>query len=229
MPYVRKYRSRRPLRRRPLRRRAIPRAPRTSLRKFFRPKYFEETFSAGLIQLGGGVFGLGGKFATRLADLPNATSIQNLFDAYNITSFKVQLVPRGTMVNFAGSQTGTASLFMSPRITYAISHDASEPTPTSQASVMGMTGAQVRQLSGNRSIWISVRKPQPALQATDVLTNVSAGAQMTKGWNWFDTTQGKNLMFYGINYWFECDPALNPDMPICDVYYHVRYACKEKQ
>lgn len=217
---MRKYARRSPMRRMRLARRAL-----------HGPKYFEEKFQAGSLVFGAG--GTGGIFKVALNQLPNYPQIKQLFDLYCIKGFTVHLVPRWTQAdqNTAGYLDITNSQAASAaRIVFADNCAPGLPAPGNLNDILGEDNSKIKLLTGNRIVKLRITNPKPLLPAYVGATGVYVESKplqwiMTGGSQTFG--DGSAVEHYGIPYWVDAPGNINATTEV-DVFYTVRYMCKEQ-
>lgn len=192
------------------------------------PKTFEETFQASAITVGPS--GVGGQFMVKLSDLPLNTSYRNIFDLFCIEEFTVSIVPQFNVAELNSVLDNPSSPWAGMgHIVYAVNKSPGVSAPTSKGEVMSEDDCKVRTL--DKLMKIRVRSPKPLLPAyvgaTGVYTEQKGKQWMSMG-NGSYSGDGTGVNHYGVNYWVEC-PIASGATCNYNVYYKVRFSCKEQR
>lgn len=160
MPYIRRYRLRKPLyrRRRAAGARRIPlyRPAGRMYRAGLKPTTFTETYRYGTISNpAGGTGSVQGIWKVRMLDLPQLSEYAALYNQYCIKRVQLTIVPSYNVFDSNNAPTATPSAITAPRLVYAINDSAQQPVPASESDVLTDNGCKIVMLT--RPVKISFR------------------------------------------------------------------------
>lgn len=196
MPYIRRYRLRKPLYRR--RRAAVARRvptfrPAGRMYRYLRPVTFTETYKLGELQNNTGSGVVTGIWKVRMLDLPQIAQYQDLYNQYCIKRAVLHIVP--SYDNYDGNNLNTAPTIpmTAPRLVFAVNDSAQQPTPLTESDVLTDNGCKIKSLA--RPVKIAF-KP-----VAEVAVGMSTGGFVSesKRLRWL-STQSPEVLHAGVSY-----------------------------
>lgn len=159
MPYIRRYRARRPVYRRrraggarrvPLY--AVPSKMRST--RITTPT-FTETYRLGTVVSNPATGNTVGVWKASLLGVPQVADYTALYNQYCIKRVTLHIIPAYNQYDSENVATTIAPIITAPRLVYAIQDSAQVPTPTSENDVLTDNGCKIRMLT--RPVKISFR------------------------------------------------------------------------
>ena len=151
MPFIRRYRLRKPLyrRRRVVGARRLPlyAAP-SKLRSVTRASpTFTETYKYGEIFNNNTTGMVTGIWKVRMLDVPQISQYSALYNQYCIKRAVLHIVPAYNVYDSTNNPTFTTPSITAPRLVFAINDSAQQPTPATESDVLTDNGCKIRTLS----------------------------------------------------------------------------------
>lgn len=218
MPYIRRYRLRKPLYRR--RRPVMPmsRLPRRTPMRSNTTPMFTETFKGEpILWNGAGVNSPVQLIQNNVGQIPQFASYAALYNQYRMLRVTAIFVPS---TDSHGFDTPTVSAVAAPRMVYAIQDSAQQLNPTVESDVLQYNGCKIRIF--NKPVKVSWK---PVSAAADAL--VQGGfASVNRKYQWYGTTSSA-VQHNGLAVSFTS--SLNPvGTPVlAQVYFKITFALKD--
>lgn len=226
MPYIRRYRLRKPLyrRKRAMAGRRIPLyAPVSRLRglKSASPT-FTETYRLGtVINPAGGTGTVAGIWKVKMNDLPQLTDYAALYNQYCIKRVTLTIVPSYNVFDSNNGPAVTPSGVTAPRLVFAINDSAQQPVPVSESDVLTDNGCKIRMLT--RPIKISFRP------VAEVAMGISTGGFVSesKRLRWLSFVNPE-VLHAGVSYAITqfVNSTVDND-PMCTVYAKITFGLRD--
>lgn len=197
MPYIRRYRLRKPLyRRRKAGARRLPLYAGMSRMRSVKAASptFTETYRLGTISNpAGGTGTVTGIWKVRMLDLPQLTEYTNLYNQYCIKRATLTIIPSYNVYDANNGPAVTPSAITAPRLVFAINDSAQQPVPTSESDVLTDNGCKIRILT--RPVKIAFRP------VAEVAMGISTGGFVseTKRLRWL-SFNNPEVLHAGVSY-----------------------------
>lgn len=224
MPFIRRYRLRKPLYRR--RRAAATARPRFGLRTPWRSRVmynpqptFTETIVASPLTFnatspGNSSYLMG----VTLAQLPQVAQYQNLYNNYCIRKVQMIFVPAYNVADYNAPAAATPSA--APRMVYSIQDSSVVTTPTNEVDVLKDNGARIKMFT--RPVRVTFR---PTASLADAL--VTGGFVGVTRKNQWLTTSNPSVLHTGLAVAFTQDVPVSGNPVLAQVYVKITFSLKD--
>lgn len=201
----------------------LPRAPRRSRGV---TQLFSETTGLGDISVPVGATGQGFNWVFKMADLPQLSQYQNLYQQFQLRKVELILIPRITSTDGSVAVSSTNTLY-NGRIAYAVQDSPEYTVPTNEVNVLMMNGCRITGTNHVTKIWC---KPKPVLAQTDTLNsgNLVATSTRVNPFINFDG-HGSDVLHAGISAYITINGALSGSSSIVvyDMYAKYQFVCRD--
>lgn len=221
MPYVRRYRLRKPLYRR--RRLAAPRfglrTPWRS-RKMYNPMpTFTETIVQSPVTYNATSPGNSSYlFTNSLAQIPQVAQYQALYNNYMIKKVQMIFVPAYNVADLNAPTAATP--VAAPRIVWAIQDSSQQTVPSIESDVLQMNGAKIRMFT--RPVKVTWK---PVAQLADAI-NLGGFVAVTRKNQWITTTN-PSINHAGLAVSFTNDVPIAGNPVLAQVYVKITFCLKD--
>lgn len=226
MPYIRRYRLRKPLYRRRRVARGGRRLPLYAPRSIMRSARsssptFTETYRLPTILQNPGTGIATGIWKVRMADLPQLTDYSALYNQYCIKRVVLTIIPAYNVYDSNNGPAVTPSAITAPRLVYAINDSAQQAVPGTESDVLTDNGCKIRMLTRPMKIAF---KP-----VAEVALGMSTGGFVSesKRLRWLSFTNSECL-HAGVSYAITQYVNSTADTdPLCHVYAKVTFGLRD--
>jgi len=225
MPFIRRFRARRPVyrRRRAVGARRLPLyAPVSKLRatRVSTPT-FSETYRLGTVVSNPATGNTSGVWKASLLGIPQIANYTNLYNQYCIKRVTLTIMPAYTMYDSENLATTSAAIITVPRLVYAVQDSAQQPTPTGENDVLADNAHKIRMM--NRPVKISFR-PVAELGAS---ASTGGFVSESKRMRWISTANPE-VLHAGVAYSFtQAIQNTVQNDPIATVYVKVTFSLRD--
>lgn len=225
MPFIRRYRLRKPLyRRRRMAARRLPLyAPMSTRRRFVSSSpTFTETYRWSTLYQDPSSATSTGIVKVKFDDLPQYTSYQELYNQYCIKRVTLTFVPSYNVHDSANQPTNPSAI-TAPRLVYAINDSAMQPIPASETDVLTDNGCKIRML--NRPVRVTFRP----VAEVGVSSSQGGFVSESKRLRWLQTSlPGQSVLHSGVAFAITQTLAnTSASDPLCVVYAKVTIGLRD--